>query len=121
MTETRCFHCALPAGEPAVFFADVEGTQQPMCCPGCKAVTEAIVAGGLAGYYQHRTESAPQVSDLNLRLQEELLIYDREELQKDFVRLSNNNAPHDSSDEQCRTHVASLLIDGITCAACIWL
>lgn len=120
MTETRCFHCALPAGEPAVFFAEVEGTQQPMCCPGCKAVTEAIVAGGLAGYYQHRTESAPQVSDLNLRLQEELLIYDREELQKDFVHRSNKNI-HGCSDEQCQPHVANLLIDGITCAACIWL
>ncbi|MFK0570713.1 heavy metal translocating P-type ATPase [Endozoicomonas sp.] len=112
MTNTHCFHCALPVTDPALFFAEVEGTEQPMCCPGCKAVTEAIVAGGLAGYYQHRTENAPQVSDLNQRLQEELLIYDREDIQKDFVRQSND------SDHQ---HIASLLIDGITCAACVWL
>ncbi len=116
MTDTRCFHCTLPVSEPAVFFAEVEGTQQPMCCPGCKAVTEAIIAGGLENYYQHRTESANQVTDLNRRLQEELKIYDREEIQKDFVR------PADPTPDQQNDHLtASLLIDGITCAACVWL
>ncbi len=116
MTDTRCFHCTLPVSEPAVFFAEVEGTQQPMCCPGCKAVTEAIVAGGLENYYQHRTESANQVTDLNRRLQEELQIYDRKEIQKDFVRPATP-----ASDSQNDRFTASLLIDGITCAACVWL
>ena len=120
MTDTRCFHCTLPVSEPVVFFAEVEGTQQPMCCPGCKAVTEAIVAGGLENYYQHRTESANQVNDLNQRLQEELQIYDREQVQKDFVRpadLASNNREEHQSDHL----TANLLIDGITCAACVWL
>ncbi|WP_419835661.1 heavy metal translocating P-type ATPase [Endozoicomonas atrinae] len=120
MTDTHCFHCTLPVSEPVVFFAEVEGTQQPMCCPGCKAVTEAIVAGGLENYYQHRTESANQVNDLNQRLQEELQIYDREAVQKDFVRpadLASNNREEHQSDHL----TANLLIDGITCAACVWL
>ncbi|WP_422461155.1 heavy metal translocating P-type ATPase [Endozoicomonas sp. ALB115] len=116
MTDTRCFHCTLPVSQPVVFFADVEGTLQPMCCPGCKAVTEAIVAGGLENYYRHRTESANQVTDLNQRLQEELQIYDRAEVQKDFVRPAGP-----ASQSQDNHLTASLLIDGITCAACIWL
>ncbi|MGB0359997.1 MAG: heavy metal translocating P-type ATPase, partial [Endozoicomonas sp.] len=115
MSKIYCFHCSLPVEEPAVFYAEVEGNQQPMCCPGCKAVTEAIVAGGLENYYQHRTESANQVTDLNQRLLEELQIYDRPEIQKDFVQPSETN---DSNDGQ---RVANLLIDGITCAACVWL
>ena len=108
MSNTDCFHCGLPANEPVLFFAEVEGIQQPMCCPGCKAVTEAIVAGGLENYYQHRTANATQVN-LSQRLLEELRIYDRSEVQKDFVRPAQKGK------------VASLLIDGITCAACVWL
>lgn len=125
MTDTRCFHCTLPVSEPVVLFADVEGTPQPMCCPGCKAVTEAIVAGGLENYYRHRTESANQVTDLNQRLQEELQIYDRAEVQKDFVRpfVRPAGPPTYSQerDSQDSRLTASLLIDGITCAACVWL
>ncbi len=120
MTDTRCFHCTLPVSEPVVFFAEVEGTQQPMCCPGCKAVTEAIVAGGLENYYQHRTESANQVNDLNQRLQEELQIYDRKQVQKDFVRAADL-ASNNQEEHQSNHLTANLLIDGITCAACVWL
>lgn len=116
MTDIRCFHCTLPLNEPIVFFAEVEGTQQPMCCPGCKAVTEAIIAGGLENYYQHRTESANQVTGLDQRLQEEFRIYDRKDVQKDFVKPAGS-AP----DSQDNLLTASLLIDGITCAACVWL
>ncbi|WP_067522295.1 heavy metal translocating P-type ATPase [Endozoicomonas ascidiicola] len=115
MSKTQCFHCSLPAPEPVVFFAEVEGKQQPMCCPGCKAVTEAIIAGGLENYYQHRTESANPIADLSQRILEELRIYDRPEIQKDFVQPVNNIQNDDSR------LVANLLIEGITCAACVWL
>ncbi|AMO57306.1 carbonate dehydratase [Endozoicomonas montiporae] len=106
----HCFHCHLPIpGEPP-FHTEIEGIQQPMCCPGCKAVAEAIIAGGLDNYYQHRTDPGLQAGTITQRLQEELLIYDRDDIQKEFV-LSK-----DASLKQ-----ASLLIEGITCAACIWL
>ena len=106
----HCYHCHLPIeGEP-LFHALVNDTQEPMCCPGCKAVTEAIIAGGLDSYYQHRTDPGKQAELPNLRLQEELKLYDQADMQKDFVI---------SLDEGQRQ--ASLLIEGITCAACIWL
>ena len=107
---TTCFHCSLPTPEPVALFVTVEGIEQPMCCPGCQAVTEAIIAGGLDNYYRHRTEPGQQAFTLSQKLQDELSVYDREEIQADFVQ------PHDEHSQR-----ASLLIEGITCAACIWL
>ena len=110
MSDIRCFHCSLPVPEPVQYFARVDGEQQPVCCPGCKAVTEAIVNGGLDSYYQHRTMPGQQARSSDLKLREELAIYDRPEIQADFVQNIQN-------DE----YQANLLIEGITCAACIWL
>ncbi|MGI9277471.1 MAG: heavy metal translocating P-type ATPase [Endozoicomonas sp.] len=107
---SQCYHCHLPIeGEPH-FHALVQDVRQPMCCPGCKAVTEAIIAGGLDSYYQHRTDPGLQASSLSQRLQDELMLYDRDDIQKDFVIDLENDRRQ-----------ASLLIEGITCAACIWL
>lgn len=108
MADNRCFHCSLPIDGPIRFFANIDGNSQPMCCPGCQAVAEAIVAGGLANYYQHRTQSASQAVDQHLL--EELTIYDRSDQQQGFVHPADHGYM-----------VASLMIDGITCAACIWL
>ena len=108
MADNCCFHCSLPIDGPIRFLANIDGNSQPMCCPGCQAVAEAIVAGGLANYYQHRTQSATQALDEHLL--DELTIYDRSDQQQGFV--------HPADDGYM---VASLMIDGITCAACIWL
>ncbi|WP_245662851.1 heavy metal translocating P-type ATPase [Endozoicomonas arenosclerae] len=105
----HCFHCHLPIeGEPP-YTAVVDQVEQPMCCPGCKMVTEAIIAGGLDNYYQHRTDPGLQANTLSKKLEEELRLYDRDDIQQDFV------IPSDHGKQ------ASLLIEGITCAACIWL
>ncbi len=108
MSDNRCFHCSLPIDEPIRFFATINGICQPMCCPGCQAVAEAIVAGGLGSYYQHRVGSTSQ--QVTLEPVEELAIYDRADQQQGFVH---------PADQGCM--VANLIIDGITCAACIWL
>lgn len=105
-----CFHCHLPIEGTPPYTATVEDVEQPMCCPGCKMVTEAIIAGGLDSYYQHRTDPGLQANTISQRLEEELRLYDRNDIQQDFV-ISNGE-----SERQ-----ASLLIEGITCAACVWL
>lgn len=108
MTASHCYHCQLPIrGEPR-FYAELDGVRQPMCCPGCQAVTEAIVAGGLSGYYRHRQQ--PGSTARRAQPLATLQVYDRAEVQKDFVQ------PDDQGGRK-----ASLLIDGISCAACIWL
>ncbi len=107
---SQCFHCHLPIeGEPPCTTV-VDEIEQPMCCPGCKMVTEAIIAGGLDNYYQHRTDYALQANSVSDKLREELRLYDRDDIQKDFV-----------IERSAEEKQASLLIEGITCAACVWL
>ncbi|MDP0563161.1 MAG: heavy metal translocating P-type ATPase [Candidatus Endonucleobacter sp. (ex Gigantidas childressi)] len=110
MTDIFCYHCQLPTPSPAFFHAEVDHVQQPMCCPGCKAVTEAIIEGGLGYYYQRRTDVGKQVDVIGNQLKEELLIYDRPDIQQSFVQ---QDSPQHLQ--------ANLLIEGITCAACVWL
>ncbi|MFM7122371.1 MAG: heavy metal translocating P-type ATPase metal-binding domain-containing protein, partial [Fluviibacter sp.] len=58
MSETSdhepCYHCGLPI--PDGIKLDVQINDQPraMCCEGCRAVAEAIVANGLEAYYLNR-------------------------------------------------------------------
>ncbi|ERI53257.1 carbonate dehydratase [Pseudomonas sp. EGD-AK9] len=80
-----------------------------MCCPGCQAVAEAIVAGGLEHYYKHRSENAANPQALPQALPDELALYDRSEVQQPFVQQDG-----ELSETQ-------LLIEGISCAACGWL
>lgn len=80
-----------------------------MCCPGCQAVAEAIVAGGLESYYKHRTERSANPEALPQSLQDELEMLDRSDVQQRYVQ--------SNGDQQ----QIQLLIEGISCAACGWL
>jgi len=80
-----------------------------MCCPGCQAVAQAIVDGGLEAYYHQRTEKADTGSAATLNALDALKLFDQPEVQKSFVR--------DKQDLK----EAALILEGIHCAACIWL
>ncbi|PWY48854.1 heavy metal translocating P-type ATPase, partial [Pseudomonas sp. RW409] len=77
--------------------------------PGCQAVAEAIVAGGLESYYQHRSEASANPEALPVQLVDELALYDRADVQQPFVRHEGELAE------------TTLLMEGISCAACGWL
>lgn len=104
-----CYHCGLPIPSGSDFKAVILGENRSMCCPGCQAVAEAIVAGGLESYYKHRSESSANPEALPKALKEELALYDRADIQKTFVQHQGELA------ETC------LLVEGISCAACGWL
>ncbi|NWC69400.1 heavy metal translocating P-type ATPase, partial [Pseudomonas sp. P7758] len=108
-TPIPCYHCALPVPPGSRFTAVILGEPRELCCPGCQAVAEAIVAGGLESYYQHRSEASANPEALPVQLVDELALYDRADVQKPFVR-------HDGDLSQ-----ATLLMEGISCAACGWL
>jgi Cu2+-exporting ATPase len=108
-TPTPCYHCALPVPSGSRFTATVLGQPREFCCPGCQAVAEAIVAGNLENYYQHRSEASANPQALPVQLVDELALYDRADVQKPFVRHEGELAE------------ATLLIEGISCAACGWL
>ncbi|MDP3845035.1 MAG: heavy metal translocating P-type ATPase [Pseudomonas sp.] len=106
---TPCYHCGLPVLTGSRFQTRVLGELRVMCCPGCTAVAEAIVAAGLESYYQHRSETSANPDAFPKELADELALYDRDDVQQAFVQ-------HDG--EQSST---CLLIEGISCAACGWL
>ncbi|WP_122666313.1 heavy metal translocating P-type ATPase [Pseudomonas viridiflava] len=108
-TPTPCYHCALPVPSGSRYTAVVLGETRAMCCPGCQAVAESIVAGGLESYYRHRSQASANPETLPAQLLDELALYDRAEVQAPFVR---------HQGEQAET---TLLIEGISCAACGWL
>ena len=108
-TPIACYHCALPAPPGRRFTTTVLGQVQAFCCPGCQAVADAIVAGGLEHYYQHRDQASANPQALPRQLADELALYDRRDIQQAFVHLQGD------------LHDATLMVEGITCAACGWL
>lgn len=108
-TPTPCYHCGLPVPAGSHFQARVLGETRALCCPGCQAVAEAIVKGGLESYYQHRSDTAVNPQALPQELGEELALYDRQDVQQPFVQHQGDLAS------------TSLMIEGISCAACGWL
>jgi Cu2+-exporting ATPase len=104
-----CFHCGLPL--PATTYAVVvDGAAYATCCRGCQAVAQTIADNGLTSYYRYR--SAPPLSQPARDATEALRLYDLPEIQQGFVR---------DADAATREKEAALLLDGITCAACVWL
>jgi Cu2+-exporting ATPase len=81
-----------------------------MCCHGCQAVANAIVAAGHADFYRHRTAPSPTGIELLPDFIQQTRVYDHPDVQKTFVRDAGDNLRE-----------AALILEGITCAACIWL
>lgn len=108
--EAACFHCGLPVAQDSDFPIEIEGQVHSMCCRGCQAVAQAIVENGLQEYYRHRTAMPSTGHELIPAELSKLALYDHPEIQKSFVI---DNGPHIKQ--------ASLILEGITCAACIWL
>ncbi|MEO8333316.1 MAG: heavy metal translocating P-type ATPase [Gallionella sp.] len=107
LVNAGCFHCGLPIAADADYHGQFEGRQRDFCCFACKSVCEAIYDAGLQGYYQRTPQGAllaPPPTPPN-----DIEMYDLEEVQQDFVSRRG-----ELSD-------AHLLVEGIHCAACVWL
>ena len=102
-----CFHCGLVVPAEADYHSQLDGQQRDFCCFGCQSVCEAIFQAGLQGYYQ-RTPQGTLLAPPPLP-PKDVEMYDLDEVQQDFV-----NCQGDIRD----TH---LLVEGIHCAACVWL
>jgi P-type Cu2+ transporter len=104
----RCFHCA-EAFTQAPLYTQINGTAQPMCCPGCQAVSQAIMDAGLISYYQYRSEPGMKQAGLVPEQLSHFSAYDLAEVQQDFVH------------QQDVFSTTSITITGMSCAACAWL
>ncbi|HKI60137.1 MAG TPA: heavy metal translocating P-type ATPase [Mariprofundaceae bacterium] len=103
-----CFHCGLPVAGQAACEAEIGGIKRSFCCSGCMTVCQMIHESGLESFYTRLNyqdaEAPPPESPVDLEQ------YDLEEVQGEFVRKLDGGRRQ-----------AHLLVDGIHCAACVWL
>ena len=59
-----CFHCGEPVPVRGRWLSRIAGAEREMCCAGCQAVADAIVAAGLEDYYRTRTAPAARGFDV---------------------------------------------------------
>ena len=103
-----CYHCGLPLNPGFHDTTEVLGRCRRFCCSGCLAVARSIVDAGLEDYYAHRREKAI-TADVVPEILRKLDFYDHPDVQRSFIR----------GGESVRE--ASLLLENIRCAACLWL
>lgn len=105
-----CYHCGLPIPAGVDFPVEIGGARRDMCCTGCQAVAQAIVADGLDDYYRHRDALPESPREAMPQALKDLGLFDHPEVQKNFVQ------PVGEHERE-----AALILEGITCAACVWL
>ncbi|MBE9563790.1 MAG: cadmium-translocating P-type ATPase [Proteobacteria bacterium] len=106
-----CFHCGLPVPSKLDITVEYKGNQEPMCCYGCQAVSQAIIDSGMDDFYKYRTSNPEKPEEIVPEFIQQLKAYDSSSIQKKFV---------ESTNEENILEV-SLILEGITCAACVWL
>ncbi|MGV6816372.1 MAG: heavy metal translocating P-type ATPase [Thiotrichales bacterium] len=105
-----CFHCGEKIPSGIDLSVTIDNIEQPMCCHGCKAVAQAIVDNHLEDFYHHRTDKAQTPEELIPEALRDLQVFDNDSVQQSFV--------HQKSGD---LREASLILEGIVCAACVWL
>lgn len=110
MSPCFCYHCGLPIPDDVELSVLIKGEARAVCCYGCQAVAQSIVDNGLADYYSSRDALPESPREAMPAVLDQLAMYDHAEFQKSFVKALGETERE-----------ASLLLEGITCAACIWL
>jgi Cu2+-exporting ATPase len=107
-----CYHCGQTVPPNTHWQTKLLGETRTMCCAGCAAVAETIVANGLQDYYQTRDACALSPTFMDLPGLSELSLFDAPEVQPRYLQQESNQA-----------HIAEadLLIEGMRCGACVWL
>ena len=107
-----CFHCGLDVPTQTNFRAMFDGRTRAFCCVGCEAVFRTIVDAGLDAYYRNRTGVAATAPDAEtVRAQRDVdRLFELDAVRADYVTTPSAGS--------C---TADLYVDGITCAACVWL
>jgi Cu2+-exporting ATPase len=100
----------LPVPPQVDFDVQINSDKHAMCCRGCQAVAQSIVDNGLGAYYQNRTAMPASGHEVLPDELKKLTLYDHPDIQRSFVITAGEHSKE-----------AVLILEGITCAACIWL
>ncbi|NOQ88016.1 MAG: cation transporter, partial [Gammaproteobacteria bacterium] len=110
-----CFHCGLPVPKNLNISVIYQGKNEPMCCHGCQAVSQAIIDSGMDDFYKYRTSNPDKPEAIVPEFLQQLKAYDSSSIQKKFVN------EIDEKTGSGKILEVSLILEGITCAACVWL
>jgi len=110
MHEASCYHCGQPVPDDVDLPVTIGGVPREMCCYGCQAVAQSIIDNGLGDYYRSRDALPESQREAIPPILDQLALFDHADFQKSFVKDIGENERE-----------ASLLLEGITCSACIWL
>ena len=102
-----CDHCHLPLPEGEDITSIINDKEMHFCCYGCKTVCEMIYASGMDGFYRRTPEG--ETLQPPPEIDSQLEVYDLDEIQKEYV------------DDLGDIREIHLLVEGIHCAACVWL
>ncbi len=105
-----CYHCGLAIDSNVDLTVTINEQVQTMCCLGCQGVAQSIIDNGLENYYSYRTEKGAQATELIPQELTELLSYDIDEIQQEFVEQMSGAQKS-----------VILTVENVTCAACAWL
>ena len=113
---TNCFHCGLPVPDGSHITIRYQNEDKAMCCHGCEAVANAIIGSGMDDFYRFRTATPDKPEELVPDFLQQLSAYDNPQVQKHFVSQSQQGSDHNADIRE-----VSLILEGIVCAACVWL
>ena len=106
-----CFHCGQPVAAAADWHVNIDGVERAMCCPGCAAVAQTIVDIGQTSYYRERSGFAAPAGASGDAAGPASLV--------PAVLALPEDDPNIIADGDARE--TTLLVEGIRCAACVWL
>ncbi|MDP6969617.1 MAG: heavy metal translocating P-type ATPase [Gammaproteobacteria bacterium] len=116
MSISDCFHCGEPVPADTHYQIVLDGSCHAVCCIGCQTVAKTIIDQQLGDYYRHRElsratgPSLPPNINIEVTAASHWQAYDDKDVQSAFVRSKN-----------AQENETELVIDGLTCAACVWL
>jgi len=107
MSKRRCDHCQLQYDEAVLIEDRSEESPKFFCCKGCQGVYHLLKSEGLDSFYEKLGNQtiAPPIED-----GESIEKFDLEGFKERYIQETNEGFSQ-----------VSLIIEGIHCAACVWL